>query len=343
MLLVASVAIGCSASDESTRAASLIEINASETGGSPRWSGLIKPVALEVGPDGSVFIADNGDKRVRVFDPDGAPLREFGGEGNGPGELGNIRDLSVADSTVRIFDGPGSRVVRYSSTGRYLGSSSLPGVGDETISGSGDDIVMASSARWSLPRRAGSDPWPLAMVLSPEGTVVSNVGSRQSRSSPFAGHIANFVLPAGSRDGSLVWLAYLNGPDVLLHSRADGSTRTVTRDLPFQWRTIPNDFMPSATPPAKGEPKMPFDPITFGIAVDGRGRAFVLTALEASGASGGEPQSMAVDVISPDSTAMVRRLRVSGTYSEIAVSRDGERIYLLDPSRGILKVFEGAR
>lgn len=42
---------------------------------------------LEIGPDGNVFVLDGQASEIRVFDPEGTPVRTFGRAGEGPGEL----------------------------------------------------------------------------------------------------------------------------------------------------------------------------------------------------------------------------------------------------------------
>lgn len=311
--------------------------------GATRWEGLLKPVALRVDPDGLVLVADEADSKIRVFDADGIAKGEIGGAGAGPGEFARIRDLAPGHGVIRVFDGVAGRFHSVSSDGAYLGTHTIEGVGDEAISALGDSsIVLASSARWSLAPRAGAPAWPLARVLVADGTARYDIGERTVVKSPFAAHIRNFVLPAGSADGRFVWLAFLNAPEVLLITTADRVVRSVPRSLPFEWVQIPDDFMPSAAPGAGRGDVLPFDVVSYGVATDSAGRAFVLTALESSREQRGRPQHMGIDVLAPEETS-VRRLEVTGHYTHIAVAPDGGRIYLLDSSTGQLRVFQGPR
>lgn len=307
---------------------------------SASWAGLKAPATIHVATDGSVYIADNGDSKIRVYDPFGKFLREFGGFGGGPGEFGIIRDIVVSKKVVNVFDATGTRFLRLGTDGTYETAITISGMGDETVAAlGGERIIMASSARWSLPTSSAQDAWPLARVLNADGSIAFDVGNRTPISNPFAAHIKNFVLPAGTADGRFVWLAFLNSPDIVLYSVQDGVTRRIERTLPFRWKSIPDDFTPSATPPEPGKPfNPPFDAISYDIATDTAGRAFVLTALQSSREAGGQPAKMGIDVLAADDT-VARRFEVEGYFTHLGVSPDGGIIYLLDSSSGRVRSF----
>lgn len=334
--------VACDRSQQAAMGADVLNELTSSTSTSA-WQGLLKPATLHVAEDGSVYIADNGDARIRVFDDQGTPRLDFGGFGSGPGEFGVIRDFTLSNESVNVFDATGTRFLRLSRSGEYMAAVETSGLGDESIASLGNDrIIVASSARWSMPASAGEGDWPLARVMDLQGTTVLDIGERTPVANPFASHVLNFVLPAGSRDGRFVWLAFLNSPDVVLYSVAGGTMRRISRELPFRWQRIPENFVPSSERPEPGKPFIPpFDAITYDVDVDQSGRAYVLTALESSRAASNEPRVMGIDVLSPDSSTAPRRYRVDGYYTHIAVSPDAKRIYLLDSSRGVLRQFQG--
>src|SRR4051794_21856563 len=98
-----------------------------------RAEGVLRfPQASAVGPDGSVYVADQHSHAIQVFGPDGAFRRELGAGGNGPGGLSSVGAVAVAsDGSVYVADGA-DRIDRFTPDGALLSSwgSSGDGVGE---------------------------------------------------------------------------------------------------------------------------------------------------------------------------------------------------------------------
>ena len=80
--------------------------------------------AIAVGPDGLVYVADVGNGRVQVFQPDGTFVRKFGSFGAGGGQFvrpyqlnadadGNVYVLDAGSFTLSKFDRDGAFVARF--------------------------------------------------------------------------------------------------------------------------------------------------------------------------------------------------------------------------------------
>jgi hypothetical protein len=69
--------------------------------------------------DGRIFVGNGLTGTVRVFDADGAFLREFGGRGQGPGEFVRIDELKLTGDGVAVIDWQrGGRATLFDTEGR---------------------------------------------------------------------------------------------------------------------------------------------------------------------------------------------------------------------------------
>jgi tripartite motif-containing protein 71 len=94
-----------------------------------RGGGVLRfPQAVAVGPDGLVYVTDQGSHVVQQFSPEGTWLRDIGTAGSRPGELSAIGAVTVTgDNAVVVADGGTNRIVRFNTTGTMLGSWGGPG------------------------------------------------------------------------------------------------------------------------------------------------------------------------------------------------------------------------
>jgi tripartite motif-containing protein 71 len=89
-----------------------------------RGGGVLRfPQAVAVGPDGAVYVTDQGSHVIQQFGPDGTWLRDIGTAGTRPGELSAIGAVTVTgDNQVVVADGGSNRIVRFDATGGLIGS-----------------------------------------------------------------------------------------------------------------------------------------------------------------------------------------------------------------------------
>lgn len=92
---------------------------------SPDEFGRVTSVAL--GGDGEIFVADGIYFEVRVFGLDGAHLRTFGREGEGPGEFRSIYSLAWVGDRLLTYDPLQGRIGEWSAQGEWLGQRSTKG------------------------------------------------------------------------------------------------------------------------------------------------------------------------------------------------------------------------
>lgn len=73
----------------------------------------IRDVAVDA--HGHVYVLDDGEQRIRVFAPDGAPLRSMGRLGSGPAEFRRARWLRVLGDTLWVHDPMNARLTAFST------------------------------------------------------------------------------------------------------------------------------------------------------------------------------------------------------------------------------------
>jgi hypothetical protein len=77
--------------------------------------------------DGTIFLVDNSDDRVKSYDRSGRFLREIGRKGAGPGEYEEVIDISAGvDSRLHLFDAALARWSEFEYSGKFVTSSPIP-------------------------------------------------------------------------------------------------------------------------------------------------------------------------------------------------------------------------
>jgi sugar lactone lactonase YvrE len=159
-----------------------------------RAEGVMRfPQALAIGPDGSVFVADQGSHVVQVFGPDGVFRREFGIAGSKPGQLSGVGAIAAAgDGSVLVADGA-NRIDRFDANGQLMNSwggtgSDVgefrfgAGAGNSAAAGgglavSGDFVYVVDTGndrvqRFTLDGGHGAEIVPPGQLANPRGIAV---------------------------------------------------------------------------------------------------------------------------------------------------------------------------
>jgi hypothetical protein len=74
-----------------------------------------------LGSDDRLYVADQMNSEVKVFDSDGSLVLEFGRSGKGPGEFGGLYSLAWVSDTLLALDFGAGRVAMFDRHGGWLG------------------------------------------------------------------------------------------------------------------------------------------------------------------------------------------------------------------------------
>jgi hypothetical protein len=124
----------------------LEEIYTAGGGDSPEES-FIEAVAVDVGKDGTAYVLDMKDNRVKVFDPRGKFVRAFGKKGQGPGELNQPVGLIITpENEVLVEDALNQRLAVFTLDGKFLRHiSTAKALGLSGIEMDGRGLIVARS------------------------------------------------------------------------------------------------------------------------------------------------------------------------------------------------------
>jgi S1-C subfamily serine protease/DNA-binding beta-propeller fold protein YncE len=88
-----------------------------------------EPVAVDVAPNGDVYVLDAELGRVQRFTSDGTFLGAWGAFGSDPGEFDRPQGIAVGpDGTVYVADTGNHRIQRFAADGAFLAAWDAPGV-----------------------------------------------------------------------------------------------------------------------------------------------------------------------------------------------------------------------
>jgi len=127
--------------------------------------GLYRSSAIAVAADGTIFVLDNGNHRVVAFDQSGDALREFGREGQGPGEFQNPLGFGVAGNRVLISDIGNNRLTVFKTDGELVADTQFDDrFWARAITAIDDELMMIIAP--NLPFTARDEPYPVSWVLA---------------------------------------------------------------------------------------------------------------------------------------------------------------------------------
>lgn len=195
--------------------------------------------SLEVDADaaGNIYVLDDGNHRVQVFDKNGAHLRTIGQEGEGPGELSMAATFSVnARGEVAIFDMGTQRISVFDPAGKLAR--------DRILEAPAEDLLLTDDGVIVAKGMSGEH----VLALGVDGKELWSQGSAPDRRQ--GGREINIKTPlqdVGSRlagtSSALVWQG--SSDAYAVHRFEDGKvSQTLSRPFdrqPFRMPEVPEN------------------------------------------------------------------------------------------------------
>jgi hypothetical protein len=238
------------------------------------------PTDIAVDQEGNIYVLDGGNTRIQKFDQDGKYLATIGRKGQGPGEFISPSDLDLdEDGNLVVTDTAQMRLHVIIGGGKDVKSIVLK---DEPIYGIrslGAGGYVGRASTYSFPRRNQPakklDEMRLFRRLDPDGRVTASFGELTDFGESLTNATGNGCeLDVDGRDAVTVSFNAQNrlekyGPDGKLLWRAD-------RPLNYGTAVMKKGSIDrSGGSISMSAPEM--NVCSKGIAVDGRGRAWVVT------------------------------------------------------------------
>jgi len=325
------------------------------------------PSDIAVDRDGAIFILDAANARIQKFGPDGKYLATIGRKGQGPGEFIMPGDLDIdKDGNLVVSDSAQSRIHVIIGGGRDVRALIMK---DERLYGlralpAGGYAARAST--YPMPGGAGKDGTPqpddmrLFRRLDPEGRTAASFGRLTDYGDGMTNATGNACAFDVDADGAL--LVSFSAQNRIEKYGPDG-TPLWQADRPLNYDTAVKKKGRIETSGGRviGMSGAVMNSCSVGIAVDGKGRAWVVTyarqlredervqtSMMSTGARGGGVNNVTVKTTGNTDlrTTDAFKLEIFGgdgvllgeiplTHFADVIRVFGDRLFLIDRERGV--------
>lgn len=160
--------------------------------------------------DGSEWIVERVEHRIRHLNADGSVIATIGQEGSGAGQFINPASLTIAaDGTIWVADGGNHRFQHFTAEGEFIAQVGSAGVWPSQFNGAENFVVAQDGDLWI------ADTWNHRIQhLSAKGGYMAAFGNQTDLPEP-----SNVALAS---DGSL-WVIFGHFRDRIKHFKVDGS------------------------------------------------------------------------------------------------------------------------
>jgi hypothetical protein len=217
---------------------------------------------------GTVYICDEGNHRIQVFDEAGNYKRTIGRRGNGPTDFLNPSALSIdIHGNLLVADKMNFRIQVLTPEGKYVGGFKFVGgsISDINSSHKRDEIVVYSHMRTFLSRK-------LIYVYDKNGKTVREIGKYVSDETDLA-KAEGVIFAIGENDD--IYTAYYSTPYLLVFNYTGSIKMLITYETPFEPKKVRLDKAGENIEIDRNK-KNKYVPSALSLALDPRGRIYIV-------------------------------------------------------------------
>ena len=172
-----SVCAGCGRNQEAQEQPSFRPLIAQEEVVIDGYDADLVPISrMAVSPEDRIFVAQEQESTIRVFEADGMNLLQLGGRGEGPGEFRAIYRMGFLHDTLWVLDNRIGRVSLYSPSLDLLRTEVRPPSGFASLEFVGRFFALLPDGSWNSRLDVPAGSWEkrrsiLSTALDPAGPV----------------------------------------------------------------------------------------------------------------------------------------------------------------------------
>jgi sugar lactone lactonase YvrE len=315
------------------------------------------PLDMAVGEGGAIYVLDTGNQRIQVFGSDGRYLRTIGRRGQGPGEFQSPSSITLDhQGNIYVLDDAQMRIQVVTPEGKVAKTLPVTTLGLDRVRllGSGGLVARGYGALGPQGVSKEKTPPKLIRLLGPDLEVIGEFGEPVDYGEEITNRIANSLsFEADREDNVCLGFIYQNR----IEKYSPGGKLLWRADRPLDYSTKPIE---------KGRQEVTTNTVRFfgpklnrvadGLAVDGRGRIWVVTRgrqirkeeevtiMMSGSVNGGSTRKVVgaadlrktdmykLEIFDPDGVLLGA---IPLTHFVDGIWIHGDRLFLLDRDRGV--------